>query len=134
MVSTSLKADRQIFAWPPIWIPDPIIWGNYPAVFIYAPPHLYFQNTLMIATAPVFGAILTCSLAAYVFSRVQAPGLYFTELVDDRKLERLVREVLSVMACEPRYVLGIADQVPPDGLRRRVAQVRELVDRYGAYW
>ena len=74
MLSTSLKADRQIFSWPPIWIPDPIVWGNYPAVFIYAPLHLYFFNTLLIATAQVFGAVLTCSLAAYGFSRLRAPG------------------------------------------------------------
>ena len=23
MLSTSLKSDRQIFAWPPVWIPNP---------------------------------------------------------------------------------------------------------------
>ena len=74
MLSTSLKADRQIFSWPPIWIPNPIVWGNYPAVFIYAPLHIYFFNTLLIATAQVFGAVLTCSLAAYGFSRLRAPG------------------------------------------------------------
>lgn len=74
MVSTSLKADRQIFAWPPVWVPDPFIWGNYPAVFIYAPLHQYFFNTLTIALAHVFGAVFTCSLAAYGFARVRAPG------------------------------------------------------------
>ncbi len=74
MVSTSLKADRQIFAWPPVWLPDPFIWGNYPAVFIYAPLHQYFFNTLTIALAHVFGAVITCSLAAYGFARVRAPG------------------------------------------------------------
>ena len=37
MVSTSLKADRQIFAFPPIWVPDPFIWGNFPAVFYLCP-------------------------------------------------------------------------------------------------
>jgi multiple sugar transport system permease protein len=74
MVSTSLKADRQIFSWPPIWIPDPVVWGNYPVVFIYAPLHLYFFNTLLIATAQVFGAVVTCSMAAYAFSRLRAPG------------------------------------------------------------
>ena len=74
MVSTSLKADRQIFAFPPIWVPDPFIWGNFPAVFIYAPMHLYFFNTLLIALAHVFGAVFTCSLAAYGFARLRAPG------------------------------------------------------------
>ena len=61
------------------------------------------------------------------------PGIYFTPLVDDSEFERLVREVLAVMTVESRYVLGVADQVPPDGLFRRIAQVRELVDRYGRY-
>jgi ABC-type glycerol-3-phosphate transport system permease component len=74
MVSTSLKADRQIFAWPPVWIPNPVIWGNYPAVFDYAPLHKYFINSLTIATAHVFGAVVTCSLAAYAFARLRAPG------------------------------------------------------------
>ena len=45
----------------------------------------------------------------------------------------MIGEVLSVMRREPRYVLGVADQVPPDGLTSRVKRVRELVDRYGAY-
>ena len=61
------------------------------------------------------------------------PGLYFTDLVSDAEFERMVRDVLSVMTSAPRYVLGVADQVPPDGQRRRVAQVREMVERYGAY-
>jgi ABC-type glycerol-3-phosphate transport system permease component len=74
MLSTSLKSDRQIFAWPPVWIPNPIVWGNYPAVFDYAPLHKYFLNTMVIATAQVFGAIVTCSLAAYAFARLRAPG------------------------------------------------------------
>lgn len=74
MMSTSLKADRQIFTWPPVWIPNPVIWENYPAVFSYAPLHHYFVNTLVIASANVFGAVVTCSLAAYGFTRVRAPG------------------------------------------------------------
>lgn len=61
------------------------------------------------------------------------PGVYFTALIDDGEFERLVRDVLSAMTTAPRYVLGVADQVPPNALRRRVAQVAELVERYGGY-
>ena len=32
------------------------------------------------------------------------------------------------MRSEPRYVLGVADQVPPDGLERRIRRVAELAD------
>jgi len=61
------------------------------------------------------------------------PGVYFTELVRDEEFDRHVKAVLSIMRKEPRYVLGVADQVPPDGLTRRVKRVRELVDEFGVY-
>ena len=56
-----------------------------------------------------------------------------TALVSDAEFERHVREMLDVMVADGRMVLGVADQVPPDGLRSRVAQVVELVERYGRY-
>jgi hypothetical protein len=37
------------------------------------------------------------------------------------------------MTSSPRFVLGIADQVPPDGLERRVRRVAELADEFGRY-
>ena len=61
------------------------------------------------------------------------PGSYFTPAVSDQEFDRHVKDLLSVMRRDRRYVLGVADQVPPDGLERRVARVRELVDNYGAY-
>ncbi len=61
------------------------------------------------------------------------PGVYFTALISDAEFDRHVVETLSVMRREPRYVLGVADQVPPDGLERRLRRVRELVDLYGGY-
>ncbi len=61
------------------------------------------------------------------------PGVYFTDLVDDAEFDRLVMDILAIMRREPRYVLGVADQVPPGGLRRRVARVAGLVERYGNY-
>jgi hypothetical protein len=60
------------------------------------------------------------------------PGIFFTGLVSDEDFDAHVRHVLEVMRSEPRYVLGVADQVPPDGLERRVRRVRELVEEYGA--
>lgn len=74
MVSTSLKAMRQITRFPPEWIPNPVIWANYPAVFTYAPMHLYFVNTMIIVVPTVIGATLISSLTAYAFARLRAPG------------------------------------------------------------
>ena len=74
MVSTSLKALRQIALFPPELIPDPVLWANYPEVFHYAPMHLYFINTLFLVLPAIFGAVFTSSLAAYAFARLRAPG------------------------------------------------------------
>jgi hypothetical protein len=61
------------------------------------------------------------------------PGVYFTEQVSDAEFDRHTKAVLEVMRSEPRYVLGVADQVPPDGLERRVRRVAELADAFGCY-
>ena len=61
------------------------------------------------------------------------PGVYFTSKVTDDEFDRHVRNVLQVMRSQPRYVLGVADQVPPDCLEYRVRGVRELVEKHGAY-
>ena len=74
MLSTSLKATRQIAKFPPELIPDPFIWANYPDVFIYAPMHRYLLNTLFIIVPSIFGSAVTSSLAAYAFARLRAPG------------------------------------------------------------
>jgi hypothetical protein len=61
------------------------------------------------------------------------PGSYFTPIVSDTEFDRHVKEVLAVMREDRRMVLGVADQVPPDGLERRVSRVQELVEKFGAY-
>lgn len=61
------------------------------------------------------------------------PGVYFTAQVSDEEFDRHTKAVLEVMRSEPRYVLGVADQVPPDGLERRLRRVAELADAFGGY-
>ena len=61
------------------------------------------------------------------------PGVYFTDQVSDAEFDRHMKAVLEVMRSEPRYVLGVADQVPPDGLERRIRRVAELADEFGRY-
>ena len=61
------------------------------------------------------------------------PGSYFTECVSDEEFDEFVKYLLSIMVREPRYVLGVADQVPPDGLEYRVRRVAELVNEFGRY-
>jgi ABC-type glycerol-3-phosphate transport system permease component len=100
MVSTSLKALRQIQVYPPIWIPNPIIWRNYPEVFRYIPFHRYFLNTMTIATTWVIGAVFVSSLAAYAFARLPAPGrdAIFMLVLSTMMVPAMVRTI-------PSYIL-----------------------------
>jgi len=61
------------------------------------------------------------------------PGVYFTDLVSDDDFEKYVITALETMSKAPRYVLGVADQVPPGGTWERIKKVGELVEKYGRY-
>lgn len=73
MISTSLKPPRQIFVFPPVWIPHPLMWSTYLEALNFVPFFLYLKNTLTICISTVIGVLLSCSLVAYGFSRVQWP-------------------------------------------------------------
>jgi len=61
------------------------------------------------------------------------PGIVFTPSVSEIEFEQHTIDTIRLMASQPRYVLGVADQVPPSGLESRVRRVRELVEECGAY-
>src|SRR3954462_9973772 len=59
MISTSLKDDPQTFRVPPIWIPNPMRFANYPEALTQQPFGLFFINTLWYAIPPAVGAVLS---------------------------------------------------------------------------
>jgi multiple sugar transport system permease protein len=74
MLSTSLKPDSQLYAYPPIWIPHPIQWENYPKSVNYVPFFTYLKNTLIISLSSMVGVVISSSLAAYSLARIRWPG------------------------------------------------------------
>ena len=75
MISTSLKTDRQVLVFPPVWIPNPIEWSNYPEALTGLVPFLlYTKNTVTICVFTVLGALLSNTVIAYGFSRLHWPG------------------------------------------------------------
>jgi multiple sugar transport system permease protein len=74
VVSTSLKPDTQIFVFPPRWIPDPVLWSNYPKALRYIPFLVFLRNTLIYCAGTVIGAVISSSLVAYSCSRISWPG------------------------------------------------------------
>jgi ABC-type glycerol-3-phosphate transport system permease component len=74
MISSSLKSNYQIFETPPRWIPDPPAWGNYVAALTMLPFDRYVINTAIISGLTIIGHLLSCTLIAYAFARLRAPG------------------------------------------------------------
>lgn len=74
MLSTSLKTGPQAVATPPVWIPQPIVWGNYPDALTRINFPIALRNSLLYAIPAVVGTVISCSLVAYGFARVRWPG------------------------------------------------------------
>src|SRR5215468_10311238 len=74
MISTSLKDDPQTFHVPPIWIPNPLRFANYAEALTKQPFGTFFINTLWYAIPSTIGAVLSCAVVAYGFSRIRWRG------------------------------------------------------------
>jgi multiple sugar transport system permease protein len=77
MVTTSLKTPAQVVEIPIRWIPGPVAWENYPNAFFRDPNQpllLYLQNTVYVAVVSVIGAVVSNTMVAYGFARLQWPG------------------------------------------------------------
>ena len=93
MLSTSLKSLQQQIAWPPVWIPNPVVWQNYPEAYHILPLGRYTANTLLIVAATMLGTFLSCPMTAYAFARIRFPGrdALFVVLIATIMLPQAVR-------------------------------------------
>jgi multiple sugar transport system permease protein len=83
MISTSLKEPGDVLKFPPEWIPDPVVWGNYRAAMTqdYAPFHLFLRNSVIITLAAMFGQLLSASAVGFSFARLRWYGRDYLFLV-----------------------------------------------------
>jgi ABC-type glycerol-3-phosphate transport system permease component len=73
-LSSSFKSDYQVMQYPPVWIPSPLRWQNYPEALTYVPFGRFALNTMIIAVGAIIGNLLSCTIIAYGFARLRAPG------------------------------------------------------------
>jgi ABC-type glycerol-3-phosphate transport system permease component len=71
MLSTSLKPMAEQFDMA--LIPHSPTVANYPKLFEIMPFHLLLWNSFKLASISVFGQLLTCSMAAFIFAVVKFP-------------------------------------------------------------
>jgi multiple sugar transport system permease protein len=74
MFLTSLMTFSQAYTFPPDLIPRPIVLQNYPEAIALRPFHVYLLNSLLVASAITAARLVTCSLGAFAFARLQFPG------------------------------------------------------------
>ena len=74
MLSAAVKEREDIFVLPPVWIPDEILWENFVTVWTTVPMAQAYANSLKIAGLVTIFTLLTSSLAAYAFAKIEFPG------------------------------------------------------------
>ena len=76
LVITSLKQKSQVFTEPLVWIPDPVMWSNYPKA-LTTPGFPYLRllaNTTFYAITSTLGMVLSSAVVAYAFARMTFRG------------------------------------------------------------
>lgn len=96
MVSTALKTDAQVFAYPPVWIPKPAAWHNFAQAWGSAPFTRYTFNTLAYSVVVTTATVLANSMVAYGFARLRFPG----------------RDALFVVMLSSMMIPGMVTMVP----------------------
>jgi hypothetical protein len=56
------------------------------------------------------------------------PGPVFTPIFDEDAFESYLAKIIKIAKEDGHFVIGVADQVPPDGILARVKKVREFID------
>jgi multiple sugar transport system permease protein len=76
MVATSFKSFNEINRYPPTFLPNVWLPGNYADAWNYQNTDFprWTANTLFIVAATLPGVVLTSSLCAYGFARINFPG------------------------------------------------------------
>jgi len=74
MVVSALKSNHELTQFPPSLIPGEWVWSNFVDAVNYIPFGLYAINSVIITVGITIGAIISNTLVAYGFSRIQWPG------------------------------------------------------------
>ena len=59
------------------------------------------------------------------------PGAIFSPVYSEEYFENYIRNLIQFVKERGNFVLGVADQVPPDASFERVSKVREILEKYG---
>ena len=73
-LSTALKPEAQILAFPPNWLPHPPTFATFRSVWSDSPLPVYFRNSVITTAGALALSLLVAVHAAYAFSRFRFRG------------------------------------------------------------
>ena len=75
LLSTALKSEAaDLFVFPPQWIPDPIVWGNFIKSWEILPFGKYLFNTFFIAISTVVINLILSAMTGFALARMNFVG------------------------------------------------------------
>jgi len=74
MISTSLKTNAEVFAWPPRLFPDTPVFKNYSLAWTEARIGQYFFNSVVVSAVVTGVSLFFNALAGFAFSKLKFPG------------------------------------------------------------
>lgn len=74
MLSSSVKANNDVYTVPIQWIPKEFHWDNYSAIWERIPLATFFKNTAFLSVIITLIQLFTSSFAAYGFSKMHFKG------------------------------------------------------------
>jgi multiple sugar transport system permease protein len=74
MVVSALKSPAELTHSPPTLVPETFVWQNFIDAVTYIPFFTFALNSLIITLGITIGAVLSNTLVAYGFSRIDWPG------------------------------------------------------------
>lgn len=112
LIRSSLMNLSQIFTMPPEWIPKPFQWSNFHKALTVLPFDVFFKNTLIIVVTVLIGTVITSSIGAFGFSRIQWKGrdTVFAILMTSMMLPAAVTIIPSFLGWQ---LMGLYDTLYP---------------------
>lgn len=74
MITTSLKGSKELMLIPPSVFPHTPVWKNYLDAVKYIPFFRFFVNSLILTAGVTIGAVVSNSLIAYGFAKIEWKG------------------------------------------------------------
>jgi multiple sugar transport system permease protein len=74
MLSSSLKIEARIWIYPPQWMPNPILWKNYPEALDLMNFTRALGNTVFLTGVGTLAIVVSSAWIVYGFARFRFPG------------------------------------------------------------